>query len=164
MLAASKISQRRSRPLDRTEQCCGVCLPACAREASEAAAPKPEGRRRALRPRATARQANLAQGSSASCPVIASGKCAASGRPGRQQAVTRPCHSCQGVAGIAQIPQWPCRPDFPAPTTVRKNYRSPRGSPAQYRVVSFPKRADPLRLASPAAQASPLLDPPHPHP
>src|SRR5260370_36732703 len=79
----------------------------------------------------------------------------------RQAAVSAGCRpsparptAAEGVAGIAQIAQWPCLPDFPAPLTVRKNSRSPGGSRAQYHVVSFPKRADPLRLASPVAQAA----------
>ena len=78
-------ARRARNRLDVPEQYCGVCLSACAHDASEAVAPKPEGRRRALRPRATPRQAAFVQGGSASCPVIASGNRAAGGGRGRRR-------------------------------------------------------------------------------
>ena len=56
--------------LDRPEQCCGVCLP------------------------------TLAQRSSASCPVIASGKCAVRGRIGWRQVVVSERRTAKDFAEV----------------------------------------------------------------
>ncbi len=98
-------------PLDRPEQCCGVCLP------------------------------TLAHGGSASCPVIASGKRAASRRLDRRPAAVSLCHRRRRVAQIAQLR---CPASFRTPLMVGKNSRSLSDPHAQYRVVSYSKRAVPL--------------------
>ena len=98
----------REKPLDVPEQCCGVCLP------------------------------TLAQGGSASCPLIVPGRRAAS-RPLDRDSRHQPVPHTGGARGLLRR-----LANFPTPITVRKNSRSFTAPHAQFRVASFPERTDPL--------------------